>query len=181
MRSGRANDKFSVPLPPLFPPRLHRAGVVICRDGGPPPRFSKGARLRRPSSGRSQHAAVRGSRPGLPRLRSYGLGGHSKEHRQQRVQLVVYAGDGRRHGAVFGLQHAEPQPQQRAQSRPRFSVALPLRIYRAPIPFISYFSVGFFHHAPRSANVAANRSIDRSWVSSTSFGKKQAGSCPLLR
>ena len=44
-----------------------------------------------------------------------------------------------------------------------------------------YFVPGFFHHAPRSAKVAARRSIDRSWVSSISFGKKQAGSCPLLR
>ncbi len=152
-----------------------RGGVVICRDGGPPPRFSKGARLRRPSSGRSQHAAVRGSRPGLPRLRSYGLGGHSKEHRQQRVQLVVYAGDGRRHGAVFGLQHAEPQPQQRAQSRPRFSVALPLRIYRAPIPFISALFFGRFF-PPRSAfGKRGGQPLDRPVVGQFDVFREKAG------
>ena len=97
------------------------------------------------------------------------------ERRQQRVQLVVYAGDGRRHGAVFGLQHAEPQPQQRAQSRPRFSVALPLRIYRTPIPFYrSLFCAGIF--PPRAAfGKGSGQTFDRPVVGQFDIFRKKAG------
>ncbi len=73
-------------------------------------------------------SAVRGSRPGLPRLRQQRQEWRIDERRQQRVQLV-FSGQ-RFQRRVLELQRDEPQSQQREQPCLRSSGAVPPRIYR---------------------------------------------------